>query len=591
MILGIESSIPTFKSVRLRAGLNVLLADAKSDSTDKQTRNSAGKTSFVEIVHFLLGANCDKDSLFRSPALIQHSFKGTFSIGGERFTVQRSGSEPAKIFLLEGGHERDDLPKRTDKESERLFVSNTNWRVFLGHAMFGMPGNLNATIFEEPGSPTFRAMFSYFARRRNSGGFLHPERQAEQQQRADWQVNLSYLLGLDWQIPFEFQKVRDRESALEELRRAAKAGTFGDFLGTVAELRPQLTIAEAKAERLRAQLVGFEVLESYRDMARRAARAKTEMQALSREAISLHETIEHLERALISETPPDKLDLERLYAAAGIEIPGISLRRYTDVARFYSSIIGNRRAHLEQEMIEVRVSIADGERRLGALDRERREILKTLEGRGALEDFLSLQRELAIAESSAATLRERFNAAEILEGKTTQLDLDRVNLKRRLQEDHQARKAALDEAIIIISDTIGELYDDRSGRFVVEATENGPQFHISIEGDRGSGISNMEIFCMDFALFKLVTKRFGGPGFLVHDSHIFDGVDERQIARALLLGHNNTKDRELQYIVTMNSDIFDRLPLADAIDRTQVVLPTRLSDETDTGGLFGFRFS
>jgi hypothetical protein len=45
-----------------------------------------------------------------------------------------------------------------------------------------------------------------------------------------------------------------------------------------------------------------------------------------------------------------------------------------------------------------------------------------------------------------------------------------------------------------------------------------------------------------------------------------------------------------QYIVTMNSDIFDRLPLPDEVDRKKVVLSTRLSDETEMGGLFGFRF-
>jgi uncharacterized protein YydD (DUF2326 family) len=71
---------------------------------------------------------------------------------------------------------------------------------------------------------------------------------------------------------------------------------------------------------------------------------------------------------------------------------------------------------------------------------------------------------------------------------------------------------------------------------------------------------------------------------------VFDGVDERQIARALLLGGQATSGKTRQYIVTMNSDIFDRLPLPDEIDRAKVVLATRLSDETETGGLFGFRF-
>jgi uncharacterized protein YydD (DUF2326 family) len=175
-------------------------------------------------------------------------------------------------------------------------------------------------------------------------------------------------------------------------------------------------------------------------------------------------------------------------------------------------------------------------------------------------------------------------------GEATQLDIDRANLKRRLQEDHQQRKAVLDEAILIIAESISELYDDRQGRFVVEATNNGPEFRISIVGDRGGGISNVEIFCFDIALLKIVTKRLGGPGFLAHDSHLFDGVDERQIAGALMLGSQATNGKGLQYIVTMNSDIFDRLPLSNEIDRGEVVLPMRISDETDTGGLFGFRF-
>ena len=144
--------------------------------------------------------------------------------------------------------------------------------------------------------------------------------------------------------------------------------------------------------------------------------------------------------------------------------------------QFYNSVITNRRAHLQQEIADIKLQIADEERRQASLDAERSGILRTLEGRGALDDFLELQRDLAEWEANAATLRERFKAAEILEGESTQLDIDRSNLKRRLQEDHQGRKAALDEAILLIAEAIANLYQDRSGRFVVEATDNGPEF-------------------------------------------------------------------------------------------------------------------
>ena len=433
-------------------------------------------------------------------------------------------------------------------------------------------------------------MFAYFARRQNSGAFISPERQSENQQRWDWQQNLSYLFGLDWQISHEFQRIKAREEALVELKKAASDGALGELVGTVAELRSQLTVAERKAEQRRTELEDFRVLESYNELARRAARAKNQMRALTRETVGLNETLDYLEKARASETPADPSVLKRVYDSAGVELPGVALKRLEEVERFYESVIENREQHLSHQIEQVTRKISDNTAKASSLDGERQEILKTLESHGALEDFLALQRQLAELEANAASLRERFKAAEILEGEKTQLDIDRGNLHRRLQQDFQERREALDEAILRVTETISELYDDREGKFEVAATNKGPEFQISIEGDRGGGIASMEIFCLDISLFKVSAKRRHGPGFLVHDSHLFDGVDERQIARALAWGANAAMSKGLQYIVTMNSDVFDRLPLPDSIDREEVVLPTRLSDETESGGIFGFRF-
>ncbi len=590
MILNIDSSLSTFKRVEFQEGLNVLLSDRTPGASDKQTRNSAGKTSLVEIIHFLLGADCDKNSLFRTDELIEHTFTAEFSFWGVKFHIERGGVQPSRIFLLKGFDGRDDLPIKTDKESERAFISNENWKVMLGHVLFGLPADLSGTIYEKSFTPSFRSMISYFVRRQNSGAFISPERQAEKQQKWDWQENLSYLFGLDWRISLEFQKVKSREKALEELKKAAKGGAFGKIIGTVAQLRSEMTVAEKKASQRKAQLDNFQVHESYDDLAKRAARAKTEMQTLSRETIGLRETLNHLEAALESEAPPDPAMLEEVYASAGIELPGVALKRLDEVRGFYESVVQNRGLHLTREVSQVTERIEMVNARAGVLDAEREGILKTLESHGALDDFLALQKELAELEAEAASLKERFKAAELLEGEKTQLDIDRGSLHRRLQQDYQERKAVLDEAILLVTEAISELYDDREGRFEISATDRGPEFKISIEGDRGGGISNIEIFCLDLALFSLNSERKQGPGFLFHDSHLFDGVDERQIARAMLLGTQATEGKELQYIVTMNSDIFDRLPLSETIVRDDVVLETRLSDDTQSGGLFGFRF-
>lgn len=594
MILSIESSLPTFKPVRFHEGLNVLLSDSRPEATEGQTRNSAGKTSLVEIIHFLLGADCDKTSLFRTDALIEHMFFGEFQFEARKIRIGRTGSDPSKVFLFEGLQDEADIPIRPDRKSGRLFLSNENWKMFLGHHLFGLPKDDSGTIYAESYTPTFRSMISYFARRRDAGAFLGPERQAEKQSRWDWQENLSYLFGLDWRIPYDLQKVRQREGVLEELKKAAKQGVLGAVIGTVPELRSKLTVAENKAKQRREQLDNFRVLDSYTELSTRAAKAKTQMQQLSRETVSLRETLNHLQESLAAEQPPDVALVQQMYAAAGVELPGVALKRLDEVRAFHESIIRNRSSHLQKEIAETQVMISDNARKVGVLDNERQDILQTLKDCGALEDFLTLQRELADLEAEAAQLRERFKAAEILEGEKTQLELDRKNIHLRLQHDHRERKERLDEAILLVADIIAKLYDDRAGRFEIAATDNGPEFRISIEGDRGGGIANVEIFCLDLTLLKLTSARTEapgpGPGFLLHDSHLFDGVDERQISRALQLGFSATEGKGLQYIVTMNSDIFDRLPLPKDIEREKVVLPTRLSDETETGGLFGFRF-
>ncbi|KQP32867.1 ABC-three component system protein [Methylobacterium sp. Leaf100] len=590
MILSIDSSLPTFKPVRFHAGINVLLSAKSAEGNDRKTRNSAGKSSLVDIVHFLLGGKADPGNLLRHPLLNDHVFRGTLWIAGREVTVERSGAKHGRVYVDPASSEHFGLQTKPDKETGALSISNEAWKDFLAHRWFDLPAVVRGSPFEESFTPSFRALFGYFARRHGSGAFGHVERQAEAQQRWDWQSNLSYLLGLDWRVPRDLHLVKQREGQLDELKKAAKGGAFGALIGTVAELRPAVVLAEAKATKLREEIGRFEVHDTYREMMGQATRAKVEMQAISRRAVPLRETVAHLRASIETERPPERDDLSRLYAAVGIELPDLAKRRFEDVERFHRTVVENRRLRLREEIETAERELAEGDIRFAGLDAERGDILRILEGRGALEDFVTLQKRLADAEAEAAALRERFRSAEVLENRTTELSMERIGIKRRLQEDHQRRRDRLDEAILLIGNAITALYEDRTGKFEVEATENGPEFRITIQGDRGGGISNMEIFCLDYALFSIWGRRRKGPGFLIHDSHLFDGVDPRQVANALALGADAARAYGGQYIVTMNSDIYDTLPLSADIDRQGVVMQPRLSDADETSGLFGFRF-
>ena len=97
--------------------------------------------------------------------------------------------------------------------------------------------------------------------------------------------------------------------------------------------------------------------------------------------------------------------------------------------------------------------------------------------------------------------------------------------------------------------------------------------------------------CFDLMLAEICSEQGRFPGFLVHDSHLFDGVDERQVAKALQLGAERAEKNGFQYIVTLNSDAIPTEGFSGDFDVMSHVLDTRLTDATDDGGLFGIRFN
>ncbi|OYX63289.1 MAG: hypothetical protein B7Y88_13040 [Sphingomonadales bacterium 32-64-17] len=587
MIHGLSSDLPTFKSLTFRPGLNILLADKSAGATDRQSRNGAGKTSLVELIHFLFGANAGKDSIFRSSALVDHTFEARVDIGSTLVDVARSGAKPSRIVIQGDASNWPIAPSLEAKTGDQV-ISNENWRTVLGALMFGLhdpDGDENIRY-----RPTFRSLFSYFVRRQNSDGFMSPTQQSSKQQGWDQQVAISFLLGLDAAVPQQFQEVRTRERAMGELRKAAKDGGLGRYFGTAADLRTRMTVAEARARRLRDQVSTFTVVPEYTEMEQEASRITREISTLNDDNTADRELILQLQAAIDSEAPPASTSLDRLYREAGVVLPGSVGKRFEEVEEFHQAIVQNRRSHLTSEVQAAEDRISKRDRTRESLDRRRRELMGILQSGGALEHYALLQQEAGRAEADAEGLRQRLKTAEEIESTKAELDIERARLLKTLQDDHHERESLIEEAILVFEDLSNALYE-KAGSLTISATTNGPQVDVRIDGQRSKGITNMQIFCFDLMMAELATRRGIGPGFLVHDSHLFDGVDERQVAKALQLGADHAARVGFQYIVTMNSDALPKDGFREDFDVGAHVLDVKLTDATDTGGLFGVRFN
>lgn len=585
MIHRIYSDLPKFKNLNLHPGLNVFLADRTDTASNLQTRNRAGKSSLIQVIHFIMGATAGPDSIFRREELKGWTFGLDFDLNGKTVSAERSGAKHGRIVIRHA--DTSDWPVQPSLY-RGIFdsLSIDDWQLILGEKMFG----LSAASENERGkfSPTFRSLFSYFVRRESDGGFRRPEAQSTLQQLGDQQTAISYLLGLDWKIPQALENVRRREKTLAELKRAAEGGAFGEVITTSAQLRTQLVIAEEASQRLQEVLNHFEVLPEYRELEQEASQITRNINNLSNQNTLDEQLISEIEASFLSEKPPESDSLLRLYREAGVVLPETVARRFDEVKIFHDSVLANRKDYLTGELNSAMDRLQKRRSELHELDERRAQIMTTLQSRGALDQFQALQKEASRQDVETEVIRQRFQAAEQLEGTRTELEIERARIMQRLRRDLYEQNNRVTQAISTFESISKSLYEE-AGSLTLDATDNGLKIDVRIQGQRSRGIQNIQVFCFDLMLMKLAAGVDMGPGFLVHDSHIFDGVDERQVARALQLGAETAQACGWQYLVTLNSDsIPSEFP--EGFNFKQYVLPIHLTDEREDGGLFGFRF-
>ncbi len=137
---------------------------------------------------------------------------------GQSVSVTRATRDAGKVFI-EGDTTGWPIPPRKDKKTGRFFLKASEWIGLLGNLMFGLPSG----GFDSDYTPTFRSLISYFIRRGKDAysiAFEHYRKQKEW----DKQVNNAFLLGLAWEDASEWQKLKDKNASLEELKKRRDRG-------------------------------------------------------------------------------------------------------------------------------------------------------------------------------------------------------------------------------------------------------------------------------------------------------------------------------------------------------------------------------
>ncbi|MFE6555469.1 ABC-three component system protein [Streptomyces sp. NPDC057746] len=582
MLRRLSADDARFKTVSFTDGLNLLVADKRPASSDTDSRNSAGKSSMIELIHFLLGSRATAKSLAMNKALRSTTYSLELDWPGlhHPLEVRRTGQRPKVVTLSQdilgvsdGALFQDDGP---------IELSVEQWTSAIERDLFGLRG-------DHPGV-SGRVLLSFLARRASSHGFNEPTRTFSRQSAPEAASNLAYLLGLDWQLVDGYRELAARKATRTQLQKAVNDPVWGRIVGSTADLRGQITLAEAQVERLRRQVAGFQVVPEYERLKDRADQVSRRIKQLAQEDVIDQHNLEELQAAVTETTDTEVGYLEPAYRELGIVLTDQVRRRFEDVKSFHHSVVRNRRRFLEEEISELTERLNSRRAERARLGEDQARLLRDLAEGGALGALTALQTALGREEAALAALRHRFEAAQTLEASARQITTKSVELQQAVDTDLQERQQQTNEAILLFSQYAQRLYGQgREAYLAIEAGRSSLSITPRIDSDDSRGISNMVIFCFDLTIAVLAHRYGRGPDFLIHDSHLYDGVDERQVAAALALGAEVAAEEGMQYIVTINTDNLS-VAAQRGFDPEPHIRSPRLDDEHETGGLFGFRF-
>jgi len=584
MIKKISANKPSFKTVEFHTGFNVILADRVDNSTDKDSRNGVGKSSLIDVIHFCLGSYPGPNKGLRIEELLDWTFQMDITLKGKEFHIERN-TKNWQIVVVEGDFSEWPIQPEYDPNLKKFILKNQVWNAILGQLMFNIPVEWEGQKFV----PSFRSMISYFIRKGVSS-FQDPFKQHPQQKEWDIQVNNAYLIGLNSEYPSQLQLIKDKDKALRELKKAAEEGLLTDYFGTMGELEAERVRLEEIISETSERLKSFNVHPEYYEIQKQANQYTSDIQKLLNEININQQLLNGYQDSLGSETDVSTDYIEQFYKEAGLQFSTQLIDDISKVKDFHAEVIKNRKNYLSSEVEKLSSSIANDKKRVEEISNKRAELLKILDSHGALDEHHKLNSWYAENQKAYNEIIIRIeNLRKFEEGKG-KLKIEKTELVAKMRSDYLERQEVISKSIRIFNQNSQALYNE-PGVLSINIKDKGYDFDIDIKRSRSQGIGYMKTFCYDMTLSMLRSETPDSPGILIHDSTIFDGVDERQVAKALQLAYRKSNENGFQYICTLNSDIIPYNDFQDEFkEQFDSFIAIRFTDATEDGGLFGKRF-
>jgi uncharacterized protein YydD (DUF2326 family) len=568
-LIRLSANMPSFRAIEFnQTGVSIVSARRRTNSNDR-TYNSVGKSLAIYLIHFCLGAKATNDFIEKLPEWI---FRLDFELDGKNHYALRSTANSNKIIY---NGEEVNIKTFTQKMGQSVFYLDDGVKYL-----------------------SFRSLIARFIRQGKAGYTKFDKFKSQESSPVDI-INTAYLLGLNVESLIKKVELKEEDDLLKtQDKNLTKDPVLQSLLlgsGRPEDLELRLLDLDKQIDKLQNDIRNFVIAEDYGSI-------KKEADAISKELFSLRNVATKYKIALdniakSSERKPDvnKETLIQFFNEANVALGQSVVKQLDDVERFNNRLITDRVRILEEQRKKYEAQLRETGIRIEELQAKENEKLQYLNSHGALDDYTRLTELL----SNCRTQKEKLEQYKVLQRTYKQ---KREELKRTIADENLKTQRYLDQIenltkrhMSFFHDLAREFYSDKTAGLQILNNEGINKLRYKIEArisdDSGDGVNETKIFCFDWTI--LTGEKNSKVRFLVHDNRIISETDPRQVATMLRIANRLSKERNYQYILTVNESSLNLLKKEMTEEEYTELVTSKevlqLDDSSDSAKLLGIQ--
>jgi uncharacterized protein YydD (DUF2326 family) len=288
-------------------------------------------------------------------------------------------------------------------------------------------------------------------------------------------------------------------------------------------------------------------------------------------------------------------ELERVYKEAKIIFNDDVKKTLQDVESFYKNLITSRNRRLSEQKNRFLLELSEKNQQKDMLQKKFDKLMGYLGEHQALDTLMALKAKQSdlIDEKNKLSRFRTMRANNKERERQTKIEFIKIeNATATYLNDVEDDVKGIHN---FFRELAKRLYPQSASGITINVNEGKNQLAFTIDpridSDASDGISNVKIFCYDLTL--LFEGKKHNIKFNFHDSRIFDGIDERQLAVMFRILYDVFSTTKKQYIATVNQNQLNNLQKMlsseeyDKIIKQNTVL--LLTDESDAEKLLGIK--